>query len=65
MNERLGKRQLLDIVLQAVDQSGWQALTLSAPHPFRLRLYSAADRGFDVLVYIWNCTHGDGTTPVS
>lgn len=61
MSDRLGKRQLLDIVLQAVDQSGWRALTLNAQHPFRLRVHAAEERGFDVLVYIWNCTHGGGT----
>ena len=56
----LGKNQLLEVILQAVDQSGWQALILSSRHPFRLRVHGAEERGFDILVYIWNCTHGGG-----
>lgn len=56
----LSQNQLLDVLLQAVDRSGWQALTLAARKPFRLRIHTAEERGFDVLAYIWNCTHGGG-----
>ena len=44
----LGKNQLLDVILRAVDQSGWQALTLSSKHPFRLRVHGEEGLpGFD------------------
>ena len=56
----LTKNQLLDVILQAVDQSGWQALIRSSAKPFRLRVHRTEERGFDILVYIWNCTHGGG-----
>ena len=56
----LSKASLLEVVLNAVDESGWQCLVLSASHPFRLRIHSTERRGFDVLIYIWNCTHGGG-----
>jgi putative restriction endonuclease len=56
----LGKNQLLDVILKAIDQSGWQSLALSPRHPFRLRVHGPEERGFDILVYVWNCTHGGG-----
>lgn len=60
MAERHSKKQLLDVVLSAVESSGWQTLLMSEKHPFRLRVHGAEDRGFDITVYIWNCTHGGG-----
>ena len=57
----LNAQQLLAVVLDAVDQAGWQAITLSARKPFRLRIHGGEDKGFDVSVYIWNCTHGGGS----
>ena len=52
--------QLLDRILEAVDESGWQALILDSQKPYWLRLYRSDDKGFDVRIYIWNCTHGGG-----
>ena len=61
MNARLTKPQLLEVVRDAVTLSGWQCMVLSVKHPFRLRIYNPEDKRFDVLVYIWNCTHGGGS----
>jgi putative restriction endonuclease len=57
---RLGHNELLKQVLRAVDESGWQSIILDANKPFRLRLFHSENKGFDVRIYIWNCTHGGG-----
>jgi putative restriction endonuclease len=57
----LTKKQLLDLLLLAVDASGWRALLLNPGHPFGLRLFRNDEKAFDVRVYIWNCTHGGGS----
>lgn len=54
----LSKKQLLDQLLQAVDESGWSALVASGNHPFLLRVFRNDERGINLRVYIWNCTHG-------
>jgi len=56
----LNLKQLFEQVLRAVDESGWQALILDARKPFRLRLFRDDENGFDVRIYLWNCTHGGG-----
>lgn len=56
----LTKKQLLNLLLRAVDESGWQALVASGTHPFLFRIFRSDDRGFNLRVYIWNCTHGGG-----
>lgn len=56
----LSLKQLFERVLRAVDDSGWQALILSSRKPFRLRLFRGDEKGFDVRIYLWNCTHGGG-----
>lgn len=56
----LKPKQLLEQILHAVDESGWRALILNSRKPFRLRLFRGDDKGFDVSIYIWNCTHGGG-----
>ena len=61
MSRRLGKTQLLAVVAQAIERSGREALIVSDKHPFLIRIHGPEDRGFDVLVYIWNCTHGGGS----
>lgn len=53
-------KQLLEQILRGVDEGGWQALILDSQKPFRLRLFRGDDKGFDVRIYIWNCTHGGG-----
>ena len=62
---RLTKRQLLEIVENAVRDSGWNLLYLSPPgiHPARYQVYSG-DRSYNVRVYIWNLTHGGRNRPV-
>lgn len=60
MTAPLSKKDLLDIVLQSIDDSGWRSLIVSPKHPFRVRVFSGDERRFDVQVYIWNCTHGGG-----
>lgn len=57
----ISKKRLLGLLLQAVDSSGWQALLLDSGHPFRIRLFRNDEKGFDVRIYIWNCTHGGGS----
>jgi putative restriction endonuclease len=58
---RLSKKQLLGLLLRAIDMSGWQTLLMDASHPFGLRLFRNDEKGFDIRVYIWNCTHGGGS----
>lgn len=60
MAATLSSKQLLEQVLRAVDESGWRALILDSRKPFRLRLFRGDDKGFDVRIYIWNCSHGGG-----
>ncbi len=62
---RLSSKQLFLKILQAVDNSGWQALVLDATKPFQLRLFQSDEKGFDVRAYIWNCTHGGGSARAS
>lgn len=58
---RLSSKQLLDCILFAINESGWQAIVFNATKPYRLRLFRGDDNGFDVRIYIWNCTHGGGS----
>ena len=60
MTSPLSSKQLFERVLHAVDESGWQALILNSRKPFRFRLFRGDEKGFDVRIYIWNCTHGGG-----
>lgn len=57
----LTPKKLLEKILWAVAESGWSAIILSSQKPFCLRLYRDDGKGFDVHVYIWNCTHGGGS----
>lgn len=61
MSATLSPKKLFEQVLWAVGESGWNALILSSNKPYRLRLYRDDEKGFDVRVYIWNCTHGGGS----
>lgn len=54
----LTKKQLLGRLLRAIDESGWNALVASTEHPFLLRVFRDDERGFNLRIYIWNCTHG-------
>jgi putative restriction endonuclease len=57
---RLSLNQLLQSVLRAVDESGWQAIVVEQRKPFRLHLFRDETKGFNISIYIWNCTHGGG-----
>ncbi len=56
---RLSKRELLNLIDQAIVDSGWNVLYLSDRHPFRLQIYQG-DASYCVRIYIWNLTHGGG-----
>lgn len=58
---RIPKQQLLRFVEQAIRDSGWSFLHLSAQneHPARYQVYRNGE-GYRVKVYIWNITHGGG-----
>lgn len=56
---RLSKSDLLDIIVSAVTDCGWNTLYINSSHPFRLQIYNA-DESYRVRVYIWNITHGGG-----
>jgi putative restriction endonuclease len=55
----LTKEQLLETVVAAMRESGWNVLYLSDSHPFLLQMYRG-DLSFRLLIYIWNITHGGG-----
>jgi putative restriction endonuclease len=57
----IAKKDLLGLLLHAIDDSGWRALVISDEHPFVLKVFRGDDRGFMLYVYIWNCTHGGGS----
>ena len=57
----LTKKQLLNLLLHAVDESGWRSLIAAASHPFLLKVFRGDERGFNLRIYIWNCTHGGGS----
>jgi putative restriction endonuclease len=60
---RLNKEQLLDSFVRAVESAGWSVGVIGTlSHPFRLYLYRDQD-SFNVLLYIWNITHGGRNRP--
>lgn len=61
MATTLNPKQLLERILFSIEESGWRALILDTKKPFNLRLFRDDDKGFDVRIYIWNCTHGGGS----
>ncbi len=56
---KLRKADLLNIIVSAVAECGWNVLYLDTAHPFRLQIYNA-EESFRVRIYIWNITHGGG-----
>ena len=61
MISTLNKKQLLEQILNAVDLSGWRSIVLDDNKPFHLRIFRNDEKGFNVNIYIWNCTHGGGS----
>ena len=44
------------------DESEWRAIIIdSRKKPFKFRLFRGDEKGFNIRVYIWNCTHGGGS----
>ena len=58
--KKLTKEQLLETVVAAIRDSGWNVLYLSEGHPFQLQMYRG-DQSFRLRIYIWNITHGGGS----
>lgn len=59
MAQRLTKPRLLEIIIQAIKDDGWNVLYLSNDHPFRLKIFRD-NESYQVRIYIWNLTHGGG-----
>ncbi|MBD0373116.1 MAG: HNH endonuclease [Pyrinomonadaceae bacterium] len=60
---KLSKERLLDRFVRAVEIAGWSVGVIGTPsHPFTLYLYREHD-AFNVLLYIWNITHGGRHRP--
>ena len=57
----LNNRALLDLLVGSIVDEGWNCLIIDSRKPFRLRIYHENSKGFEVAVYIWNCTHGGGS----
>jgi len=55
------KYALLDHVVKAITDSGWNVLYIATihEHPFRLQVYRE-DESYRILIYIWYLTHGGG-----
>jgi len=55
------KYKLLERMIQAIYEDGWNVFYLSDPqfHPFRLKIYKDEER-HNVRIYIWHVTHGGG-----
>jgi putative restriction endonuclease len=57
----LNQPQLLELLVQSVLASGWNCLVLKKTKPFLLRIFREDSAGFDLNIFIWNCTHGGGS----
>ena len=55
------KYELLDNIVQAINESGWNVLYAgdTSQHPFLLKIYKD-DESYLTRIYIWNLTHGGG-----
>lgn len=55
------KYDLLDIVVQSINDSGWNVLYMSdiSQYPFVLKVYND-EESYLLRIYIWNLTHGGG-----
>ena len=55
------KYDLLEIIVQSINDSGWNVLYVSdiSNHPFLLKVYNN-DESYLLRIYIWNLTHGGG-----
>ncbi len=55
------KYDLLDIIVQSINDSGWSVLYVGdiSDHPFILKIYSN-EQSYLLRIYVWNLTHGGG-----
>lgn len=55
------KYDLLDIIVQSINDSGWNVLYVGniSEHPFLLKIYKN-EESFLLRIYIWHLTHGGG-----
>ena len=58
------KYDLLDIIVQSINDSGWNVLYIGdvSDHPFLLKIYNA-EESYLVRIYVWNITPGGKTRP--
>jgi putative restriction endonuclease len=58
---RLPKDAMLSRVIRAAQRSGWSVNYALVPpeHPYRIH-FLKGEQGIDVILYIWNITHGGG-----
>jgi len=55
------KYNLLDIIVQSINDSGWNVLYVSdiSQHPFILKIYNN-EESYLLRIYVWHLTHGGG-----
>lgn len=55
------KNDLLDIIVQSINDSGWNVLYVGdiKQHPFLLKIYND-EESYLLRIYVWNLTHGGG-----
>lgn len=55
------KYDLLDIIVQSVNDCGWNVLYVGdiSQHPFLIKIYNHAE-SYLLRIYVWNLTHGGG-----
>jgi len=55
------KYDLLDIIVQSINDSGWNVLYIGdiSQHPFVLKIYQHHE-SYLLRIYVWNLTHGGG-----
>lgn len=61
----LNHKALLNLVVDSIAEGGWSCLIIDDNKPFRLRVFRQEGQGFDVSLYLWNCTHGGGAKRAS
>lgn len=61
----LNNKELLNLVVSSIAEGGWRCLIVDDKKPFRLRIFNENEKGVEVALYIWNCTHGGGAKRAS
>jgi putative restriction endonuclease len=54
------KNELIEIVVRAIYECGWNVLYLNNEHPYEIRVYNE-DRNINLRIIIYNITHGGKT----